>query len=614
MSHQQALGIDLGTSNCALARVGAGELEVLDIPQLEGPNRVGEAPLFAAVLYIPREGQFASDSLRLPWSETEERVVVGNFARAIGAQVPDRVITSAKSWLCRRGADPTRAILPWGSGELCPKFSPFEASRTYLEHLRAAFVYASHVREEVTEPPSTRTILTVPASFDEAARRLTQQAAIEAGWGEDIVLLEEPQAAFYAWLGSTGGEWRTHVSVGDIILVCDIGGGTTDFSLIAVNERNGNLELERISVGRHILLGGDNMDLALAFALRDQLENEGKHIDERQFQGLTHASRIAKEQLLDNEQMESVPVAVAGQGSDLFGGAVSTRLTRSLLEAIVVDGFFALTPLEDMPQEQQRSGLRELGLDYATDPVVSKHLAAFLTRSRNNARANEALARVVTARDADRLEGPALLPDAVLFNGGVCRSRRVRERVLELLQSWTRGGAVRELTGTNLDLAVARGAALYGRYLLSGEGVRIRAGVSHSYYIGLEATMPAVPGYRPPIKAVCVAEQGMEEGDERVFEGQEFGLVTGTTVHFRFFSSAERAGDMVGDLIPRAEQQLEETTSLEMQLPEVEGFEEHAAIPVRLHTRLNELGVLQLWMQHEPTGQRWELSFGVRTG
>ncbi len=528
------------------------------------------------------------------------------------AEVPDRLVTSAKSWLCQRGADPTRPVLPWGSSELCPKFSPFEASRVYLQHLRAAFEHASHTREDIAEPSATRTVLTVPASFDEAARRLTQQAAIEAGWGDDVVLVEEPQAAFYSWLGSMGDQWRSHVSAGDIILVCDIGGGTTDFSLIAVAEREGNLELERISVGRHILLGGDNMDLALAFALRGRLEEEGKRIDERQFQALTHASRMAKEQLLDNDEMDSVPVALAGRGSDLFGGALSTRLTRSMLEAIVLDGFFALTSLGELPDEQARGGLRELGLDYAADPVVSKHLAAFLTRSRNNARTNDALARVVTLRDTDRLEGPSLIPDAILFNGGVCRSRRIRERLLDLLSSWTKGNTPRELTGTNLDLAVARGAALYGRYLVSGEGVRIRAGVSHSYYLGLETSMPAVPGYRPPVKAVCVAEQGMEEGDERVLAGQEFGLVTGTTAHFRFFSSNERAGDEVGDIVTRAEQHLVETTSLEMHLPEVEGFEEHGALPVKLHSRLNELGVLQLWMQHEATGQRWELNFEVR--
>lgn len=613
MEYQQALGIDLGTSNCAIALAVSDGIDIVDIPQLDEANRVGEHRLFASALYIPRQGQFADGSLRLPWSSGDERYVLGNFARTIGAQVPERLVTSAKSWLCQRGADPTRPFLPWGSAAVPDKLSAIETTRHLLQHLRAAFLTVSQSREEPLDPTQTRPVLTVPASFDEAARRLTQQAAIEAGWGDDVVLVEEPQAAFYSWLHGMGGEWREQVTPGDIVLVCDIGGGTTDFSLIAVSEREGNLELERISVGRHILLGGDNMDLALAFTLRRQLEEEGKSIDEHQLRALVHASRIAKEQLFENEEMDTVPVAVAGSGGGLFAGAVSTRLSRATLNEIIVDGFFALTPIAEMPQEAQRGGLKELGLSYAADPVVSRHLAAFLTRSRDNARASEGLARLVSARDPDRLEGPALFPDAILFNGGVFKAAPLRERILDLLREWAPDRPARELTGTDLDLAVARGAASYGRFLVSGEGVRIRAGVARSYYVGLETTMPAVPGYVPPVKAICVAEQGMEEGEERVLEGQEFGLVTGATVHFRFFSSAERAGDSVGAIVPNAGDALEETTSLEMTLEQVEGFGDQQTIPVRLHSRLNELGVLQLWMQNEPSGNRWELSFSVRT-
>ncbi|MBD3243576.1 MAG: Hsp70 family protein [Chitinivibrionales bacterium] len=613
MEYQHALGIDFGTSNCAMALALPDTIEIVDIPQLDEANRIGEHRLFASALYIPQEGQFAEESLRLPWSSTDEPYVLGNFARAIGAQVPERLVTSTKSWLCQPGTDPTRPLLPWGSTAVPKKLSAIETSRHLLQHLRAAYQMISQSRESEPDLSTTRIVLTVPASFDEVARRLTQQAAIEAGWGDDVVLVEEPQAAFYSWLNSMGSEWRDQVSPGDVVLVCDTGGGTTDFSLIAVSERQGNLELERISVGRHILLGGDNMDLALAFALRHQLEEEGKSIDDHQLRALVHASRAAKEQLFENEELENVPVAVAGTGGGLFAGAVSTRLTRAMLNDIVVDGFFAATPITEMPQEAQRGGLKELGLSYAADPVISRHLAAFLTRSRDNARSNKSLAQLVSVRDPGRLEGAALFPDAILFNGGVFRAAPLRERVLQLLHGWMPDKPARELTGTDLDLAVARGAASYGRFLVSGEGVRIRAGVARSYYVGLESTMPAVPGYVPPVKAICVAEQGMEEGDERVLQDQEFGLVTGATVHFRFFSSAERAGDSVGGIVANAEKQLEETTSLEMTLDQVTGFEDHQTIPVRLHSRLNELGVLQLWMQNEPTGNRWELSFSVRT-
>jgi hypothetical protein len=280
---------------------------------------------------------------------------------------------------------------------------------------------------------------------------------------------------------------------------------------------------------------------------------------------------------------------------------------------VVVDGFFPVTRPTELPETLPRTGLREYGLAYEPDPIISKHLAQFLTKSRANVLADEKLASLVRQAGEGRLEAPYLHPDIVLFNGGVFRAAPLRERVIELLGSWAPDRPVRELAGAGLELAVARGAATYGQYKISGKGIRIRAGVSRAYYIGLEASMPAIPGYRPPVKAVCVAELGMEEGEERVLEDKEFGLLTGTTATFRFFSSPDRPADTVGAIVGDAERELEETTSLEMEVPDVEGTGEQTTIPVKLHTELTELGTLRLWMQHVVSQQRWELNFSVRT-
>lgn len=624
-----AVGIDLGTSNSALAAASGAGSAALEITQVIGPGRVGEKRTFASALYLPVTGQYPPGSLRPPWKESEPPYVAGDFAREAGAQSPDRLVASAKSWLSYRSVDPTKPILPWGAGSGDSKVSPLEASRLYLEHLREAYGAERGRRAAGSGsslpslPPleGAQVVLTVPASFDEVARNLTAQAAREAELGSDVILLEEPQAAFYAWLAEVGSTWRDQIRPGDLVLVCDVGGGTTDFSLIAVSEKEGELVLERLAVGRHILLGGDNMDLALAHILRVRLEEEGRDLDDWQFLALVQACRIAKETLFEKPDLAEVPLSIPSRGSSLFAGTISTALSRALMESVVVDGFFALTRPDDLPAEHSNAGLREMGLPYEADAVLSKHLAAFLTRSLRNVKAGEALRALVTAEGReDRLEGGLLRPDAVLFNGGVFRSRRLRNRVLELFQAWDKevmggqGRPVRELTGADPDLAVARGAAAYGLAKLTGKGTRIRAGASRAYYIGLESSMPAIPGYRPPVKALCVVPQGMEEGSEAVLQGREFGLWTGTTVNFRFFSSSTRAGDAVGDLVKDAEKELEETSRLEMTLPVMEGLGDSTVVPVQLHARLSELGTLELWMQRKDAPDRWELRFDVRTG
>jgi hypothetical protein len=610
MTARFSLGIDLGTSNSAIAVADlvTDQTWMVDITQVLGPNQLGEKPTLPSALYIPHPDEFPAGSLPLPWDEAGEQAIVGQFARDHGALVPDRLVTSAKSWLSNRHIDPRQPILPWRSDIAEQKLSPFDCSRRYLQHLKEAFVYAARAEGRDWQLADGLIVVTVPASFDEVARNLTAEAARAAGLGE-VTLLEEPQAAFYAWTAQAGRTWRDLVAPGDIILVCDVGGGTADFSLIAVTDVQGDLELERISVGEHILLGGDNMDLALAYALQGKLEAAGKSLDSWQFLALVHAAAKAKITLFEHDVLAEAPIAVPSRGASLLARTVSTTLDRGLLEQVVLDGFFARTGIDDVPREGRRGGLQEFGLPYASDPVVSKHAARFLGRSLQNVKASEKLAALVGPRAGTE----ALMPTAVLFNGGVFKAAPIRARVLDLLASWNGGQPVRELQGFEPDLAVARGAVIYGRHRATGKGMRIKAGTSRSYYIGLETSMPAVPGYTPPVKALCIVPQGMQEGTELLIEGREFGLVTGRTAEFRFFSSAVRSGDAPGELRPDAERDLDETCLLEIELPALDDMPAGTVVPVRINAVVTELGMLELWMKHTNSDRRWKVEFQART-
>jgi hypothetical protein len=613
METRNAVGIDLGTSNSALALAPAepdAPSKVLPVPQLFSFQAIGEPEILPSVLYLPLENEVRSATASLPWEdEPLDSGIVGQFAREQGALMPDRLVASAKSWLCNPHINPEEALLPWNSDlNLSHKVSPFQASVRYLRHLRQAFVAAQEAGGEGSGAGAGEIVVTVPASFDDVARALTHRAAQSAGWGE-VTLLEEQQAAFYYWIAQSQGKWREMVHPGDLVLICDVGGGTADFSLVAVSEQGGTLQLERVSVGDHILLGGDNMDLALAYALRAELEGGGEKIDNWQFLSLIHSCRVGKEKLFADPALTAYPISIPSRSASLFAGTLSTNLRRGTLDTVVVNGFFPRTGIGEHPVRRRLVGLKEFGLDYAADPALSKHLAYFLTRSFKNSRASETLAKLV-AKQVRNVEGTDFIsPTAVLFNGGVFKASPLRERILELLSSWN-GQPVLELPESDFDLAVAKGAAVYARTRLTGEGIRIKAGTARSYYIGLESSMPAVPGMIPPLKAVCVVPQGMEEGSEESLAGQEFGLVTGETVEFRFFSSTVRAGDRVGDTLD-AEDDLEETASLQVLMPPLEG-KEGTMIPVRLHSVVTELGTLELWMRHEASGQQWKLEFNVR--
>jgi len=378
------IGIDLGTTNSALAYVDTeagddGVVVHLPIPQLVQPGVVEERPLLPSFLYLPGANELPAGSLKLPWNASQN-VAVGEFARNQGNLVPTRLVASAKSWLSHPGVDRRAAILPWRAPETGRHVSPLEASTHYLRHLCDAWnhLIAKKVAENRLERQEV--ILTVPASFDAVARELTVEAARAAGL-EHLTLLEEPQAAFYAWINASHEQWRQHVEVGDVVLVCDVGGGTTDLTLIAVDEESGNLALTRVAVGDHILLGGDNMDLALAHSAAQHLAKQGTKLDQGQMLMLWHSCRMAKEKLFAEPALKSTPVTVLGRGSRVIGGTVKGELSRAEVENVLTEGFFPECPLDAEPGRQRTVGLQELGLPYASDPAVSKHLASFLHRN-----------------------------------------------------------------------------------------------------------------------------------------------------------------------------------------------------------------------------------------
>ncbi|MBV9926064.1 MAG: Hsp70 family protein [Acidobacteria bacterium] len=601
------VGIDLGTTNSALARFDTAapeeeaRIEVEPVPQLTNPNEVEERTLLPSFLYVPGELDFPKGALALPW-EREPQVFAGELARKRGAENPSRLVASAKSWLSYAAVDRTSAILPWGAPEEVRKLSPVEASAEYLRHLRNSW----DARVNAKKNPelalgAQQVLLTVPASFDEEARELTLRAAREAGLS-NVTLLEEPQAAFYAWIDAQGEAWRKRVKVGDLILVCDVGGGTTDFSLITVSEEEGALTLKRVAVGEHILLGGDNMDLALARLLQQRLEEEGHRVDTWQLQGLWHQCRLAKEKLFAEPKSQKQPVTLLGKGSKLVGGTIKTELRREDLERVLADGFFPSVGRDELPARQRRIGFQELGLPYAADPAVTKHLARFL-------------AQQAAGAEPDNIRrGPSgfACPTHVLFNGGVMKAGVLRGRVVEVINSWLQAEGFEPLgvlDAPDLDHAVARGAAYYGR-AKRGRGVRIRSGAPRTYYIGIESAMPAVPGLPAPLKALCVVPFGMEEGTEAAIPNREFGLVVGEPAEFRFLSSTVRKADEIGSLVEDWGEEIEELSPLEVTL-KLEGRED-TVLPVRLETRVTEVGTLEVWCVARDGSQRWKLEFNIR--
>lgn len=593
------IGVDLGTTHsvCAYTHFPdkedeGPEIRIFGVAQLVEAGEVHAQVLLPSFLFIPGAHDAPEKGLTLPWTEGDSRPVVGEYARKRGAELPHRLVSSAKSWLSYSGVDRSTAVLPWGSPPEVEKISPVEASSMILKHLRDAWNHEVAMDDPGARFERQEIYLTVPASFDAVARELTVQAARSAGL-DNLTLLEEPQAAFYAWIHKAGESWRKAVKVGQTILVFDVGGGTTDLSLIQAAEEQGELVLNRVAVGDHILLGGDNMDLTLAYKVRAKLAEKGVKLDAWQFQGLRHACRAAKERLLNDSALESEPIVVLGRGSSLIGSSIRTELTREETQKTIVDGFFPFSEASETPRPGARVGMKELGLPYEADPAVTRHLAGFL------------------GRHTRREEGAVPFPSAVLFNGGVMKAAMIRGRVLDVMGGWRGEGGVEELSAADPDLAVALGAAYYG-LARRGRGIRVRGGTARTYYIGVESAMPSVPGVPTPIKALCVVPFGTEEGTRADIQEKGFGLVVGSPAVFQLLASNLRKTDRAGEVIEDWAGEIEPVTEMEVHLPASAETAAGGMVPVWLQSIVTEVGTLEIWCVSREGGERWKLEFNLR--
>ncbi|WP_194089296.1 Hsp70 family protein [Vibrio hibernica] len=602
------VGIDLGTTNCVLSYRSISEenapVQVFPIAQLIASGQVQELNQLPSFLYQAHETELAPGTTVLPWTQ-QPNALVGTIARQMGNKTPMRLVASAKSWLCHGGVDRREAFLPQ-SGQTdtddIDKVSPLKATELYLAHLISAWDH-QHASAPLAQQQVT---ITIPASFDPAAKELTAEAARNAGL-KQVTLLEEPQAALYSWIDSNNDKWREQVELGDLVLVVDVGGGTTDLSLVSVTEHNGNLDLERIAVGEHILLGGDNMDLALAYRLKMNLAQQGKQLQPWQVQALAHLCRDAKEALLSDSNLTSVPIVVPSRGSKLLGSTLKTELTQQDVQQTLVDGFFPQVAVTEHPVQSTRAALTQLGLPYAQDAAITRHIAAFLTRQ-NQAQNNH--------DDSSSF----IKPTKVLFNGGVLKSELLSKRLLSTINSWLTtddSKGISALTGVDLDLAVSRGAAYYGfiRHNITNNnaGVRIRGGIANSYYVGIESAMPAIPGMAPPMEAICVAPFGLEEGSHVQVENQEFGLVIGQPVQFQFYGSNTRREDSVGTHLDFwMPEELEELPEIQMTLDAQQGRNIGDVVVVNLAATVTEIGTLELEAIAKDNGQKWHVEFSVR--
>jgi molecular chaperone DnaK (HSP70) len=587
------VGIDLGTTNSAVGYVDAQDsawrVRTLDIPQLVEPGLVEARETLPSFHYEAATGEFSSGALRLPWSREEPSVAVGVFARNQGALAPGRLIASAKSWLCHSGVDRTAALLPWHGADDVQKLSPVQASSHYLQHIREAWDHR-FPREPLARQD---VVLTLPASFDEVARELTIQAAARAGLPR-VVLIEEPQAAFYAWLNKHADRWEKIVSPGQSILVCDIGGGTSDFTLIRVRRTAaGKVQFHRVAVGDHLLLGGDNLDLALAHHLEPRFSTMEK-LTPRQWAVLVRTCRHVKEMLLSEGAPDTMTVTIPGAGSRLLGSGRQAEVTRDEARRELVEGFLPSCRLNVKPRGRQ-SGFQEFGLPFAPDPAITRHLAAFLTAHRSN-----------DAQRQDSTEDEKAKPDIVLFNGGFFASPLLRDRLLDVLASWFQedspGWTPQVLDNERLDLAVAHGAAYYGM-VRRGQGVRIAAGLARTYYVGIEGDEPL---------AVCLAPAGIEPGQDVRLSERRFHLLIGQPIEFPLFYSSVRLTDAPGEVVAIDREQMTPLPPIRTVL-RTRRKSERGAIDVELHARLLEIGVLDLWCSEVGGARSWRLQFDVRS-
>lgn len=602
MTSRYLIGIDLGTTHTVVAYVDtAGDkepvIQVFEIEQLVAPGEVAARPLLPSLRYHPLAGELAASDMQLPWPEPnlEEELppaVLGEWAWELGSRVPGRLVTSAKSWLSHSQVDRTAAILPWGGAEDVARVSPVQASASYLAHVRAAWNW--HFPDHPLEKQDV--VLTVPASFDEAARRLTVEAATMAGLAH-AHLLEEPQAACYDWLHRHARELYSKLTGIGLLLICDVGGGTTDLTLIQVQPGEEGPQLTRIGVGDHLMLGGDNMDLALAHIVERRLIEGGARLGAAGLSQLMQQCRTAKERLLATSAPERATVTVLGAGARLIGGARSTELSRDEVRDLVVDGFFPRVGPQERPQ-RQRGGLKEFGLPYVTDPAITRQVADFLAHHIQASRA-------ALAERAPEGEEILPIPDAVLLNGGVFRSEALTQRLLEVLGDW-RGEPLSLLHNPHPDLAVARGAVAYG-LARRGQGLKIGGGSARSYFLLIE-------GEGKQNRGVCLLPRGTEEGREILLEERTFSLRLGQPVRFHLVSTTSDTTFAPGDLVDIDEENFTLLPPIATVL-KAEGGGKTGEVPVQLTAMLHEIGTLAIGcVARDDPRQRWDLEFQLRGG
>jgi hypothetical protein len=575
------VGIDLGTTNSALAFIDVSEagetafppIHILEIPQMVAEGVSGTQRTLPSFLYL---------------GNTE---VTGVWAREQGALVPTRLVHSAKSWLSNPEVDRTAKILPWDSQETGRVLSPVEVSARLLAHLREAWQQTRQTALEEQE-----IVLTVPASFDEEARELTVEAAQQAGLPR-VTLLEEPAAAFYAWIANHLSASRQHLFDGQTVLVCDVGGGTSDFTLIRVSRQGDEVSFTRTSVGRHLLLGGDNLDLALAWVVESKI---GKPLSIRQRSALRRQCSAAKERLLANSNLTSAEITLLGAGTGLVGGTLRTELTRDEALAVSLEGFLPFCALADKPKEDRKSLFRELGLPYVADPAITRHLAMFLESAGSEAGSG---------------------PDAILFNGGFFQPDVLRQRVAEVVERWY-GRRPLVFENRDLDLAVAVGAAYYSYARGAGAGVMVRGGLPRTYFIGIGDTGDGEEVAKPSgaaagaVRAVCLVPRGTEAGTTLELDRENLQLVANRPVMFRLYSSLTRTGDNLGDVVEfPAEMLASDDLHEHAPLRAVIRFGKRAGerlVPVKLGAHLTEIGTLEIWCDSKVSDNRWRLEFQLR--
>ncbi|MCG8563710.1 MAG: hsp70 family protein, partial [Desulfobacterales bacterium] len=600
---QYVIGIDLGTTNSAVSYVdvvGLREetakggtpdkekwIKVFNVPQLTGHGEFTKVPVLPSFLYIPGKYDISQEVLKHPWKKRED-MFAGVFARDHGSKIPSRLVSSAKSWLCNPQADRTAKILPWGSQGV-EKISPVDATAEYLTHIRSAWNH--FVKDEDKFIENQFVVITVPASFNEEARELTMAAVKQAGFGSSVTLLEEPLAAFYSWLILHEGDWEDHVREDELILVCDVGGGTTDFSLISLKGGDGTPRFERLAVGDHLILGGDNIDLALARIVEAKFKSK-KSLGTDKWKTLCHRCREAKEQILEHGE-SSVRITLKGEGRALIAGTLSAELTRAEVENVLRGDFFSDVTTETMTTENRGKEIADFGLPFETEASVSKHIVRFLEKHRENVK--------------ESLGKDSPMPDFILFNGGTLKPSLVQSRIKESVRRWFKASDTQKpvvLENDRPELAVGVGASYYG-LVKQGIGVRVGSGSPRSYYLGVSMENGA------GANAVCLVERGLDEGSDIHLPQRAYEVRANQPVSFDVYSSSFRSGDAAGDIVS-----VDESFSAMAPIQTVIKFGskgEQKTIPIHLGAEYTEMGTLSMYCQSSVSDHKWKLQFQLRS-